>query len=87
LGLGDSTNGVINVSFVLEVQKSGQCVSIEPVGIVDLAAARALLNAVVDVQRKAHTLVEVRLDRIVAVTKSASRLLSASDLRVSALAA
>jgi hypothetical protein len=73
------------MSFVLEVQKTGQAVSIEPVGIIDLAAARALLNEVVSVRQRA--LVEVRLDRVVAVTKSASRLLSASDLNVPAAAA
>jgi hypothetical protein len=73
------------MSFVLEVQKSGQCVSIEPVGIIDLAAARAILNEVVSVSRQ--SLVEVRLDRVAGVTKSASRLLSSSDLSVPAVAA
>jgi hypothetical protein len=73
------------MSFVLEVQQTGQCVSIEPVGIIDLAAARAILNEVVSVSRR--TRVEVRLDRVAGVTKSASRLLSSSDFSIPAVAA
>jgi hypothetical protein len=74
-------------SFVLEVHGQGSTVAIEPVGTIDLAAARTLINEIRSVRHQPHALVEVRLGRVVAVTKSASRLLAAGDLPVHVLAA
>jgi hypothetical protein len=67
-------------SFTLEVQREGSTVSIEPVGTIDLAAARALLAEMQSIRHRAAALVEVRCHRVVAVTKSASRFLAAFDL-------
>jgi hypothetical protein len=69
-------------SFTLEVQHEGSTVSIEPVGTIDLAAARALLAEMQSLRHRAAALVEVRLDRVVAITKSASRFLAAFGMAV-----
>ena len=69
-------------SFTLEVQREGSTVAIEPVGTIDLAAARALLAEMQSIRHTAAALIEVRLHRVVAVTKSASRLLAAFGMSI-----
>jgi hypothetical protein len=75
-------------SFALEIHGSGASVRLEPVGTIDLAAARVLLEAVAALRAILHAaFVEIRLDRVVGLTKSAWRLLAAGDLPANELAA
>ena len=74
-------------SFALEIHGSGRSVRLEPVGTIDLAAAKLLLEAVQALRAIAQAaLVEIRLDRVVGLTKSAWRLLAAGDLPAAQLA-
>lgn len=74
-------------SFALEIHGSGSSVRLEPVGTIDLAAARVLLEALTVLRSIAHAaFVEIRLDRVVGLTKSAWRLLAAGELPVGQLA-
>lgn len=76
------------MSFVLEIRGNGPAISVEPVGVIDLAAARSLIEAVRGLAQRAQaTLVEINLDRVRGLTKAAWRLLAASELPVEALAA
>lgn len=70
------------MSFVLEVHNEGSAVALEPVGIIDLAAAKVLVEAVIALRQCACTMIEVRLGRVVAVTKSASRLLAVGEIPI-----
>jgi hypothetical protein len=75
-------------SFALEIHGSGPSVRLEPVGTIDLAGAKVLLEAVSAMRAIAHTaLVEICLDRVVGLTKSAWRLLAAGELPAAQLAA
>jgi hypothetical protein len=75
-------------SFALEIHGSGPSVRLEPIGTIDLAAAKVLLEAVGAMRAIAHAaFVEIRLDRVVGLTKSAWRLLAAGDLPAEQLAA
>jgi hypothetical protein len=74
-------------SFALEIHGSGPSVCLEPVGTIDLAAARVLLEAITALRAIAHAaFVEIRLDRVVGLTKSAWRLLIAGEFPASQLA-
>jgi hypothetical protein len=74
-------------TFALEIHGSGPSICLEPVGTIDLAAARILLEALMALRAVAHSaFVEIRLDRVVGLTKSAWRLLIAGDLPAAQLA-
>jgi hypothetical protein len=74
-------------SFALEIHGSGPSVCLEPVGTIDLAAARVLLEALTAMRAIAQAaFVEIRLDRVVGLTKSAWRLLVAGEFPAAQLA-
>jgi hypothetical protein len=75
-------------SFALEIHGSGPSVRLEPVGTIDLAGAKVLLEALSAMRAIAQAaFVEIRLDRVVGLTKSAWRLLAAGELPAAQLAA
>jgi hypothetical protein len=75
-------------SFALEIHGSGPSVRLEPVGTIDLAGAKVLLEALSAMRAIAHAaFVEIRFDRVVGLTKSAWRLLAAGELPAAQLAA
>ncbi len=72
-------------NFSLEVSGSGRD-RLEPVGMMDVEAARVLLEALAALRAIAkNAFVEIRLDRVVGLTKAAWRLLVAGDLPVGEL--
>lgn len=73
-------------NFSLEVSGSGPAICLEPVGMMDVAAAKVLLEALAALRAIAKTaFVEIRLDRVAGLTKAAWRLLVAGDLPVGQL--
>jgi hypothetical protein len=73
--------------FVLEISGVGECISLEPVGTIDLHGARALLDALDSLRGgRQAPLLEIRLDRVNGCTADAWRVLAASELPVEVLA-
>jgi len=66
--------------FVLEISGSGEAITLEPVGTIDLRGARAMLD-VVDTLRDA-TRLEMRLARVTGVTPEARHALGERGLVV-----
>jgi hypothetical protein len=72
--------------FVLEISGSGGTIRLDPVGTIDAAAARTLLDVLVTLHEDRHTTaVEIRADRVAGVTAEALAVLVASPFPVDAL--
>jgi hypothetical protein len=69
--------------FVLEISGTGEAITLEPVGTIDLQGARTILDVLDSLRHDRHgTHLEIRLDRLTGVTPDARRLLSARGIPV-----
>ena len=67
--------------FILEISGTGETIMLEPIGTIDLTAARTLLAAVDTLRDGRHAaLLEMRLDRVTAVTTEACEVLHGAGL-------
>ena len=74
--------------FTLEISGGeGATITVAPVGVIDLAAARMLLEALSALRWSAPAFLQVRLDRVTGFTDDALSALGAADLPVPALVA
>ncbi len=75
------------MAFYMDISGSGSVINIQPQGIIDLDGARALIEAVKALTRRAQmSLVEIDLAGVRGLTKAAWRLLAASDIPVEMVA-
>jgi len=71
--------------FVLEISGTGEAITLEPVGTIDLQGARTLLDVLDSLRHDRHgTHLEIRLDRMTGLTAEARRMLSARGVPVEA---
>ena len=71
--------------FVLEISGTGEAITLEPVGIIDLQGARTLLDVLDSLRHDRHgTHLEIRLDRMTGLTDDARRMLCARGVPVEA---
>jgi hypothetical protein len=70
--------------FTLEISNEGETITLEPVGVLDLAAATMLLEALSVLRRNALAFLQVRLDRVTRFTEEALGALMGGGLPVSA---
>ncbi|HEY1282671.1 MAG TPA: hypothetical protein VGF22_23525 [Acidimicrobiales bacterium] len=69
--------------FVLEISGTGEAITLEPVGTIDLQGARTMLDVLDSLRHDRHgTHLEIRLDRLTGVTPDARRMLSARGVPV-----
>jgi len=80
--------------FVLEISGTGEAITLEPVGTIDLQGARTMLDVLESLRHDRHgthleirldrhgTHLEIRLDRLTGVTPDARRMLSARGVPV-----
>jgi hypothetical protein len=69
--------------FVLEISGAGEAIALEPVGLIDLRGAQALLDVVDTLSHDRHgTHLEIRLDRVTGVTSEARRVLAEGGITV-----
>lgn len=68
--------------FTLEITGEGATITLEPVGVLDLAGATMLLEALSVLGRSAVAFLQVRLDRVTRFTEDAAMALRASSLPV-----
>jgi len=66
--------------FTLEISGEGQTITLEPVGVIDLAAATMLLEALSVLRRNAIAFLQVRLDRVTRFTEEALAALGSGGL-------
>ncbi len=57
--------------FTLEISGEGEVITLEPVGVIDLAAATMMLEALSVLRRQAIAFLQVRLDRVTRFTDDA----------------
>jgi hypothetical protein len=70
-------------TFILEVSGAGKAITLEPVGLIDLDAARTMLAAMDSLRHDRHAaLLEIRLDRVTGLTPDARRALSGRGIPV-----
>lgn len=70
--------------FTLEITGEGETITLEPVGVVDLAGATMLLEALSVLGRNAVAFLQVRLDRVTRFTEEALSALRAGEFPVPA---
>ena len=69
--------------FVLEISGTGEAITLEPVGTIDLQGARTMLDVLESLRHDRHgTHLEIRLDRLTGVTPDARRMLLARGVPV-----
>ena len=69
--------------FVLEISGTGEAITLEPVGTIDLQGARTMLDVLESLRHDRHgTHLEIRLDRLTGVTPDARRMRSARGVPV-----
>jgi len=73
-------------SFILEVTGAGDTIVLEPVGLIDLDAARTVLAAMSCLGDGRHPEAHVRLDRVTGLTAEARQVLSGSGIVIDDLA-
>jgi hypothetical protein len=64
--------------FVLEITGALGAITLEPVGTIDLAGARTLLDAVGTLREDRTALLGINLERVTGLTDDARRLLAGS---------
>ena len=80
MSFGDEVTGE---DFVLEISGTGEAITLEPVGTIDLQGARTMLDVLDSLRHDRHgTHLEIRLDRLTGVTSDARRMLSARGVPV-----
>jgi hypothetical protein len=73
--------------FILEVTGAGDAIVLEPVGLIDVSAARTVLAAMSCLSDGRHPAVAtVRLDRVTGLTADAREVLSGSGIMIDDLA-
>jgi hypothetical protein len=69
--------------FILEISGTGEAITLEPVGTIDLQGARTMLDVLDTIRHdRRGTHLEIRLDRLTGVTPDARRILSARGVPV-----
>ena len=71
--------------FTLEISGEGEIITVSPVGVLDLAAATMLLEALAVLRRGALAFLQVRLDRVTRFTEEARAALRADGFPAPAL--
>jgi hypothetical protein len=82
--MADQEAEVAMSEFTLEISGEGETITLEPVGVIDLAAANMLLEALSVLRRNAMAFLQIRLDRVTRFTEEALAALGAGDLPIPA---
>ena len=76
----------VTEAFILEVSGTGEAITLEPVGMIDLNGARTMLAAMDSLRHDRHAaLLEIRLDRVTGLTPDARLALAGRGIPVDEL--